>query len=496
MWRRVLVASLFVLLGADRGWAAPPAPTRTPPVRVVDLDAGESQRVELSDGATVQVKLSAINETRDPIRNAVRQARVTIEVNGQAVELTSATYHLPTTVAGVQVDCPITRGYLSNSNHDHWGLTKAARLRFWPAGSSWTEPGTFVYPVRQRWFASATQMANEPTFVDDFERPGRGRIYYHSGLDIGGAEGLIDVVAATAGLVVVAGRDSLPGYEDTPARPRYDGVYVLDDQGWYYRYIHLQTIDPAVKPGATVAPGQKIGVLGKEGDSGGWSHLHFEIFSRQPSGRWGTQEGYAFLWEAYIREQNPAVLAVARPHQLVQTGDRVTLDGSRSWSRSGTIARYDWTLSDGSTLSGAKVERSYARPGEYVEVLKASDAQGNFSYDFAVVQVHERPIAEPLPPTIHAAYAPSEHVRAGDAVTFKVRAFGTTDGSETWDFGDGSPTAEVHSDGNVRALNKDGYAIIVHRFDKPGDYLPRVERTDRRGRKATARLHVQVEPAR
>ena len=124
---------------------------------------------------------------------------VKVEVNGQAIELISATYHLPQTIAGVQVDCPITRGYLTNTDQDHWGLTKAARLRVWPAGSPWIEPGTFVYPVRQRWFASATQMANEPTFVDGIEQPSRRKIYYHSGLDIGGAEGLVDVIAATAG---------------------------------------------------------------------------------------------------------------------------------------------------------------------------------------------------------------------------------------------------------------------------------------------------------
>ena len=112
-----------------------------------------------------------------------------VEVNGQAIELISATYHLPQTVAGVQVDCPITRGYMTNTNLDHWGLTKAARLRVWPAGSPWIEPGTFVYPARQRWFASATQMANEPTFVDGIEQPSQRKIYYHSGLDIGGAEG-------------------------------------------------------------------------------------------------------------------------------------------------------------------------------------------------------------------------------------------------------------------------------------------------------------------
>ncbi len=41
-----------------------------------------------------------------------------------------------------------------------------------------------VYPVRQRWFASRTQMANEPTYVDEGERISSAKIYYHAGLDI------------------------------------------------------------------------------------------------------------------------------------------------------------------------------------------------------------------------------------------------------------------------------------------------------------------------
>src|SRR5262249_4555814 len=149
------------------------------------------------------------------------------------------------------------------------------------------------------------------------------KIYYHYGLDIGGPEEMVDVIAATDGLVVSAGKVALPGYDDTPAKPRYDVIYVLDDQGWYYRYSHLFTID--VKPGQKVTMGQKLGLLGKEGGSGGWSHLHFDITSKQPSGKWGIQEGYAFLWEAYHGQYKPAILAVARPHHVAWTGQKVTL---------------------------------------------------------------------------------------------------------------------------------------------------------------------------
>src|SRR5580704_6840335 len=122
-------------------------------------------------------------------------------------------------------------------------------------------------------------------------------------------------------------------------------------------------IDPAVKPGQKVKLGQKVGVLGKEGASGGWSHLHFDITSKQPSGRWGIEEGYAFLWEAYQRQYSPKVIAVARPHHYIWAGQKLTLDGSKSWAADGKIARFDWTFTDGGTATGATVERSYPKPG-------------------------------------------------------------------------------------------------------------------------------------
>jgi murein DD-endopeptidase MepM/ murein hydrolase activator NlpD len=488
-----MVLALFVCstTGLD---AAESSPHRATLVRAVDLDLNETQEVELANRTRVSVKLLALDETRDPMRDAVRQARVTVEVNGQSLILTSATYHLPVTFAGVQIDCPITKGHVTNSSEGNaWGLLKGARLRLWPAGSPWIEPGTFVYPLKQRWFASHTQMANEPSFVDGGEVPANKKIYYHYGLDCGGAEGMVDVVAATAGRIISAGKEILPGYDDSPAKPRYDVIYLLDDRGWFYRYSHLQMIDAAVRPGAQISLGQKIGVLGKEGGSGGWSHLHFDITSRQPSGLWGIQEGYAFLWEACQRQYAPKLIAVARPHHFVLTGDKVTLDGSKSWSASGKVARYDWTFTDGTTASGPGVERTYSESGEYSEILKVSDARGEVDYDFTIVLVIDKAAPDQLPPTIHPACAPTMNIRAGDPVTFKVRSFRTTAGKETWDFGDGSEKVAVKSDGNVEQHAPDGYAVTQHRFAKPGHYLVRVERTNENGQRAIGHLHVPVE---
>ena len=473
--------------------SGPPEPTLKPLVSVVDLDLGQSRDVQLCDGSKVHVKLLQIDEKVDSVREGVRSAGVAVEVNGQRIQLLAAPYQLPQTQAGVQIDCPVTRGYLKNAQSNYWGLASDARLRLWPAGSPWMQPGTFGYPVRQCWFASSTQMANEPCYVDGGENPKSRKIYYHYGLDFGGCEGLVEIVAATDGLVVSSGRDALPGYAGTPVNPRYDVVYVLDSRGWYYRYSHLFSIDATIKPGHRVRMGDRIGILGKEGGSGGWSHLHFDIHCRMPSGQWGCQESYAFAWEAYQRQHQPQLIAVARPHHTIFTGETVLLDATRSWSAAAPITRYHWTFTDGSTAEGKTVRRRYDRPGYYSEILKVTAASGQVDYDFAIVDVVDRADADPTPPTIHATYHPTFGIRPGDAVTFKVRTFGTTDGAEEWDFGDGSPRVETRSDGNVKALAKDGYAQRVHRFAKPGVYLVRVTRSDRRGWTAFGHLRVRVE---
>jgi murein DD-endopeptidase MepM/ murein hydrolase activator NlpD len=513
--RTLLLATLLLAVGVPLRADDAAVPKETALVRVVDLNVGESAEVTLSDGTKARVKLIDVQETRDTVCFAVRRADVTVEVDGQRAKLVSATYQLPVSVGNVQIDCSITKGYNDNGTASFWGLDRDARLRLWPAGSPWIAPDSFLYPVKQKWFASDTQMANVPGFVDGGERAGKRRIYYPSGLDIGGSEGLVEVVAATAGLVVSAGTVVLDGHKnDTPVAPRYDVVYLLDGRGWYYRYSHLKEIDRQIVPGRVVSKGDRIGLLGKEGGSGGWSHLHFEIKSRQPSGKWGTQEGYAFLWEAYRRQHQPKLIAVARPHHLLWTGETVTLDAGKSWSAAGKIARYQWQFGDGSTAEGPQVKRTYDTPGRHSEVLRVTDDAGNVSYDFAVVLVADRGQPDRLVPSIHANYAPTLGLRPGDPVTFKVRTFnlprpaldktppspplpkgGMGGTKEIWDFGDGSPKVEVQSDGNAVQLAPDGYAVTTHRFQKPGDYVVRVERANAFGVKAVGHLHVHVEAA-
>lgn len=461
----------------------------SPLLRTVDLNIGETHQVELHDGSTAVVELLALEPVTDPIFDAVREVRVTLRVNGEQQTIHSGNYHLPVTVGNVQIDCPVTIDYMERASIDWWGLEKDARLRLWPADSPYIWPGSFVYPVNQKWLASFTQYSNEPVVG---EPRADGKIYYHAGLDFGGAEDMVEIYAATDGVVVSVRGDVLSGEPDNPINPRYDVVYLRDSRGWYYRYSHFDSIDPELQVGDQVLAGQLLGMLGKEGGSGGWTHLHFEIVSRQPSGKWGTQDGYAFLWQAYRRQFDPEILAVARPHKVIQVGQETVLSAGNSWAKNDHLT-YEWTFSDGSTSNGIEVKQIYDQPGTYSEIVKVSDQAGNYDYDFAVVKVFEKggKGADALP-DIHATFFPTRRILPGDKVYFQVRSRWESEGYDVWDFGDGSDSVTVKSNIDPANHAKVGYSIISHRFEAPGDYLVKVQRKASYST-ATARLYVKVE---
>jgi murein DD-endopeptidase MepM/ murein hydrolase activator NlpD len=461
----------------------------SPLLRAVDINIGETIQVELHDGTAAVVELLSVEPYTDSVFDAVREVKVTLRVNGEENVILSGNYHLPVTLGRIQVDCPVTKDYMTRATMDWWGLEKDARLRLWPAGSPYIWPGSLVYPVNQKWLASFSQFSNEPVVGEP--RPD-GKIYYHAGLDFGGAEDMVEVYAATDGVVVSVRGEVFADEPDNPIKPRYDVVYLRDARGWYYRYSHFDSIDPDLKVGKRVRAGQMLGMLGKEGGSGGWSHLHFEIISRQPSGSWGTQEGYAFLWQAYRRQFDPEILAVARPHKVIQTGETVTLSAGNSWAKN-NILNYKWTLSDGTAKSGKEVALTYDQAGTYSEIVKVSDQEGNYDYDFAVVKVFEKGKKgmEGIP-DIHATFYPTMGIGPGDKVFFQVRTRWETEGYDVWNFNDGSKPVTVKSNIETDNHAKVGYAITSHRFKEPGDYLVNVKRNTSNG-PATARLYVKVE---
>lgn len=368
-------------------------------------------------------------------------------------------------------------------------------LRLWPESTPYLNPLTFSYPVRQRWFANMTQSGHEPAFVDWGENPASKKIYYHNGHDIGGAEGMDEIVSATNGMVISANNEILAGYESYPVYAHPDAVSILDERGWIVEYVHLYNIDPEIKLGESVSIGNRIGLLGKEGTSGGWAHLHFEIKTNEtPSGRWITEDAYVYVWEAYTKQQFPKIVAIARPHHFVWTGQEVILNGNKSQSFGDNIVSYEWTFSDSTTAYGPTQMKKYNQPGEYSEILKVTDSKGNVDYDFVVIQVSDRENPSKAFPTIQPAFYPTTGIKRQTPVTFLVRTFNTGVSQEIWDYGDGTPRIAVKSETVSRKDNTKGkFAETIHSFSQPGNYVVTVERYNENGYKATGRLHVVVE---
>jgi murein DD-endopeptidase MepM/ murein hydrolase activator NlpD len=472
---------------------------KSTPLRVVsELNIGETQNVKLSNGEIIKLSLLGINEVRDSIRNAIREAEVMITVDGQEATLNFGNYNLPVEVGKVQIDCPAIKSLLSNAHMDFWSLTKDAIFRLWPKGSPFIQPGTFVYPLKQKWFASKTSAGNEPNGDSD---PNVKSIYYHAGFDIGGVEGINEIVSATDGLIVSAKGKTLDDYKDLKLRGMgwKDAIYILDHRGWFILYAHLNSVDTLINAGEKVKKRQRIGFIGKQGTSGGWVHLHFDIRNRDNfSGKFWVEDAYVYAWEAYVRQYKPALVAVARPHRLVWTEQETVFDGTRSRSFEGTIVKYDWQFSDGTSATGPVQKKSYNLPGEYSEILKVTDSKGNIDYDFATVEVADRKNPGVFP-YIHAGYYPSLGIKPGDQVHFRIRTFFRGDvlkcitGEETWDFGDGTPTAKTRSVFDPKNQTGGEYAETVHSYSKPGHYIVRVERSNACGFRTFTHLHVEVE---
>jgi hypothetical protein len=94
---------------------------------------------------------------------------------------------------------------------------------------------------------------------------------FHDGIDLPGEKGVTKVHAMRAGTVHLAG----------PRDDRFSSRHVVlkvddpNDGLMYLVYLHLDSIDLAVTPDASVAQGQIIGTVGD--DDAAYPHLHFEF---------------------------------------------------------------------------------------------------------------------------------------------------------------------------------------------------------------------------
>ena len=276
--------------------------------QIVRLDPGEVYRFVSGHGLTKTIRLVSVEDHRDSVINLMRRADVRIEIDGQPLDLVCAPYVMPTEAAGLRVQADTTSGWI--------GMAKRVQLSLWDTRDPIVDTARFGFPLRNyRLFSQGTQAYNEPVHLGRGDGDPAGQRFYHNyGFDLAGYENAEEIVSVTDGEVRAF----------SPSRENCHGVIVQDPQGLPWEYGHMASVSPDIVVGTRLIRGQRIGLLGKTGASGNFSHLHLGRGSN------GFVNLYPWVVTAYQAEHPKAVLAVARPHHAVRAGEEVLLDGSNS----------------------------------------------------------------------------------------------------------------------------------------------------------------------
>ncbi len=82
---------------------------------------------------------------------------------------------------------------------------------------------------------------------------------------------------------------------------------------------------------------------------------------------------------------------------VASPNEKIVFDAGSSFDRDGKIVRYEWDFGDGSTGTGALINRTYSNPGKYLVRLKVTDDyflnECNYSIDTATVIINSKPVA-------------------------------------------------------------------------------------------------------
>ena len=417
--------------------------------QIIGLDIGETFTFKLKSGAVRAIRLVSVREYRDSVIHLVRRADVRVQIDGRQMDLVCAPYVMPTETAGLRIQADTTSG---------WGnITKRAQFSLWDAADPIVDTRRFGYPLRNyRLFSHQTQAYNEPVHLGAGDGDPAGQKFYHDyGFDTAGFEGREEVVSTTEGKIVMF----------WPSREDLCSAVVEDDNGFLWEYAHLKSLAPEIILGAHVKQGQTIGILGKTGPSGNFSHQHLGSYLSRHDVDAGVMNRrlnlYPWLVTAYLAQHPKGLFAVARPHHEVLTGEKVVLDGTNSLSFGGSRSiKGRWILPDGQTVNKARAAVVFRQPGAYVAALWVKDDQGAEDVDFCTIKVYSAANTEKAMPHIFMTYTPTLDIRPDQPVIFRFWFQGKGAVPLQVDFGDGTQQDDYQS-----------YAELRHSFKTPGIHI-------------------------
>lgn len=455
--------------------------------QIVWLNVGESYTFKLKNGVDRVVRLVSVQDHRDSVVSLVRRSDVRVEVDGKSLDLVAMPYVMPTETAGLRLQADTTSGYEN--------ISKRVQISLWDATDPIVDAKRFAFPIHNfRILSHGTQAYNEPVHLGEGDDDPAGQRFYHDyGFDMGGYEGGEAVLSAVEGTVVLF----------WPSRENLCSVVIQDANGLNWEHCHLYSVNAEIVMGAHVAKGQKIGLLGKSGPSGNFSHLHLGTYLNKHDldvdNRNRRLNFYPWLVAAYQAQHPKGLLAVARPHHIALTGEKVVLDGSNSlvWG-GGKIVQWRWVLPDGRNVEQAKVEATFDRPGAYVAELWVKDDQGNEDVDFCQVKVYSKDKPEKRMPHVCMTYTPTADIPTDSPVRFRFWVQGKLTGPVII----GSRDGRGLSDYIIRVDFGDGtkvddyreYSELRHRFQKPGIHVVTAESREG-GRPIVQKLKIVVATA-
>lgn len=414
--------------------------------QIVCLNPDETYRFVPRSGAAKTIRLVSVQEHRDSVNRLMRRADVRVEIDGRPLDLVCAPYVMPTETGGLRIQADTTSGWAPQ-------MPKKVQFSLWDAAAPIVDTKRFGFPIRNyRLFSHGMQAFNEALHLGRGDGDPAGLKGYHDyGFDMAGYEGGEEVVSAAEGKLV----------KFWPNRENFCGVNIEDAQGLTWRYVHLASLAPGLVLGSPVAKGQKIGMLGKTGPSGNFSHLHL---SREGNDK--RLNLYPWVVTAYQAEHPRGLFAVARPHVMVRTGERAVLDGSNSLAFGGKIVEWRWVFHDGQTVREARAEKVFDKPGAYVAALWVKDDKGAEDVDFCQVKVFSAAAPESVMPHLFMTHTPTEDIRPEQPMRLRL-----------WFQGKGSPPIQVDFDDGTHVADYQSYAELTHSFKMPGIHIVTAQTT-------------------
>ena len=241
----------------------------------------------------------------------------------------------------------------------------------------------------------------------------------------------------------------------SPGRPaRYNAGKSYDPDGritaYHWDFGEYQSDEPLVDY-AFQEPGTYTVVLKVTDDTGrGTDHDTMKVFVNAP----------------------PVPLIAGKD---LYTSGRVRFSATESYDPDGSILSYDWSMGDGTTLSGEEIRHIYRKPGKYRVELSVTDNSDTYS---AVQITRKEVVVNRLP--VARIDAPLRAV-PGEAILFNAETSYDPDGEVTgyrWDFGD--------------ATSAEGFEVS-HSYAEPGTYQVQLAVNDNTGLEdAVGYDHIEV----